>query len=250
MPTFSSAGVPIAFLDEGAGEPILMIHGFASSKVVNWVGPGWVDTLTRAGRRVIALDNRGHGDSGKPHDRDAYFPATMAADAARLLDHLGIVRADVMGYSMGSRIAAFLVLAEPARVRSAVFGGLGMGLVDGTGPWEPIVDALEAPSLDDVQHQTGRMFRKFAEQTGGDLVALAACMRSSRQTISPEDVGRIACPALVAVGSRDVIAGDPEGLAAILPHGRALVIPNRDHMLAVGDKVFKDGVLAFLAERP
>jgi len=250
MPMFSSDGVPIAFLDEGEGEPILLIHGFASSKVVNWVGPGWVETLTRAGRRVIALDNRGHGDSGKPHDPAAYYTATMAQDASRLLDHLDIGRADVMGYSMGARITAFLALAEPARVRSAVFGGLGLGLVDGTGPWEPIVEALEAASLDDVQHQTGRMFRKFAEQTGGDLAALAACMRSSRQTITAADVARIDCPALVAVGSRDVIAGDPEGLAALLPHGRALVIPNRDHMLAVGDKVYKDGVLAFLAERP
>ena len=94
------------------------------------------------------------------------------------------------------------------------------------------------------------MFRKFAEQTGGDLAALAACMRSSRQTLTAEEVGRIACPALVAVGSRDVIAGDPRALADLLPQGRILSIPGRDHMLAVGDKVFKQGVLAFLDERP
>ena len=248
MPHFASDGVDIAYLDEGEGAPILLIHGFASSKTINWVGPGWVDTLTRAGRRVVALDNRGHGESGKPHDPEAYRPHVMAEDARRLLDHLGIARADVMGYSMGARITAFLALAHPDRVRSAVFGGLGRGLVDGTGPWEPIVAALEAPSADDVQHQTGRMFRRFAEQGGGDLVALAACMRASRETLTEADVGRIACPALVAVGTRDVIAGSPEGLAALLPHGRALAIPNRDHMLAVGDKVYKDGVLAFLSE--
>jgi len=250
MPQFDSAGVPIAFLDEGEGEPILLIHGFASNREVNWVGPGWVETLTQAGRRVIALDNRGHGESGKPHDPAAYFAPVMAEDARRLLDHLGIERADVMGYSMGARITAFLALAHPARVRSVVFGGLGLGLVDGTGPWEPIVAALEAPSLEGIQHQTGRMFRRFAEQTGGDLPALAACMRSSRQTLSPEEVGRIDVPALVAVGSRDAIAGSAEELAALLPQGRALVIPNRDHMLAVGDKVYKAGVLEFLAARP
>jgi pimeloyl-ACP methyl ester carboxylesterase len=250
MPIFLSDGIPIAFLDEGEGEPILLIHGFASTKEVNWVGPGWVDTLTKAGRRVVALDNRGHGESGKPLDPSAYYAQTMAEDARRLLDHLGIARADVMGYSMGARIAAFLTLAHPERVRGVVLGGLGMGLVDGTGPWEPIVAALEAPSIDDVQHQTGRMFRRFAEQTGGDLKALAACMRASRQKMSPEDVERIDRPALVAVGTRDVIAGSPTDLAHLLPNGRALPIPHRDHMLAVGDKVFKQGVLQFLAERP
>lgn len=250
MPQFDSAGVPIAFLDEGEGEPILLIHGFASNREVNWVGPGWVETLTKAGRRVIALDNRGHGESGKPRDPAAYFAPVMAEDARRLLDHLGIERADVMGYSMGARITAFLALAHPARVRSVIFGGLGMGLVDGTGPWEPIVAALEAPSLEGIQHQTGRMFRRFAEQTGGDLMALAACMRSSRQTLSPAEVGRIDVPALVAVGSRDAIAGSAEDLAALLPQGRALVIPGRDHMLAVGDKAYKAGVLEFLRERP
>jgi pimeloyl-ACP methyl ester carboxylesterase len=240
--------VPIAFLDEGAGEPILLIHGFASNKEVNWVGPGWVETLAKAGRRVIALDNRGHGESGKPRDPAAYFAPVMAEDARRLLDHLGLERADVMGYSMGARITAFLALAHPERVRSAIFGGLGMGLVDGTGPWEPIVAALEAPALEGIRHQTGRMFRRFAEQTGGDLAALAACMRSSRQTLTPEEVGRLDVPALVAVGSRDAIAGSADELAGLLPRGRALVIPNRDHMLAVGDKVYKAGVLEFLNE--
>ncbi|SHO60365.1 Pimeloyl-ACP methyl ester carboxylesterase [Pseudoxanthobacter soli DSM 19599] len=250
MPTFQSDGLTIAYSDEGEGEPILLIHGFASSRDVNWRNTGWIDTLVRSGRRVIAVDNRGHGESDKPHDAARYRVALMAEDARRLLDHLGLPRADVMGYSMGARISAFLALAHGERVRSVVFGGLGMGLVDGTGPWEPIVEALEAPSAADIQHKTGLMFRRFAEQTGGDLAALAACMRASREPLTAEQVGHITAPALVAVGTRDVIAGEPEGLAALLPNGRALPIPDRDHMLAVGDKVYKAGVLAFLAERP
>src|ERR1700757_5372763 len=122
MPQFPHAGMEIAFLEEGEGEPILLVHGFASNKEVNWVAPGWITTLTRAGRRAIALDNRGHGASGKLYDPAAYHSAVMAEDVRALLDHLGINRADAMGYSMGARITAFLALAHPGRVRAAVMG--------------------------------------------------------------------------------------------------------------------------------
>src|SRR5262245_9458423 len=149
MHSFSNDGVDIAYLDEGEGEPMVLVHGFASTKDVNWVNPGWISTLTRAGRRAIALDNRGHGASGKLYDPAAYHSAVMAEDVRALLDHLGIPRADVMGYSMGARISAFLALAHPERVRSVVLAGLGIQLVDGVGLPESIADALEAPSLAD-----------------------------------------------------------------------------------------------------
>src|SRR5262245_29492162 len=113
MQSFRHDGVDIAFLDEGEGDPVVLIHGFASTAAVNWVHPGWVTTLTRAGRRAIALDNRGHGASSKLYDPADYHSAKMAGDVHALLDHLGIGRADVLGYSMGARIAAFLALAEP-----------------------------------------------------------------------------------------------------------------------------------------
>jgi pimeloyl-ACP methyl ester carboxylesterase len=250
MPNFIHEGVEIAFLDEGDGEPIVLVHGFASNKEVNWVLPGWVTTLKGAGRRVIALDDRGHGASAKLYDPAAYHMDLMAGDVRALLDHLGLARADVMGYSMGARIAAVLALADPQCVRSVVLGGLGIRLVESGGVPETIADALEAPSLADVSDPTARQFRSFAEQTRSDLRALATCLRGSRQTLSQAEVGRIAVPVLVAVGSKDPIAGSPEELAALIPGAQALLIPGRDHMLAVGDKAFKAGVLEFLNKRP
>jgi pimeloyl-ACP methyl ester carboxylesterase len=250
MKRFGHDGVEIAFLDEGEGEPIVLVHGFASNAAVNWVYPGWVATLTKAGRRVLALDNRGHGASTKLYQPVAYRTGLMAEDVRALLDHLDLPTADVMGYSMGARITAFLTLAHPARVRSAIFGGLGIHLVEGAGLPPAIAEAMEAPTLADVHDAFGRMFRAFAEQTKSDLKALAACIRGSRQTLTRAQVATISRPVLVAVGSKDFVAGSPHELAALILGARALEILGRDHMLAVGDKVFKEGVLNFLAERP
>ena len=226
------------------------MHGFASSARVNWADTGWLRTLAGDGRRAVAFDHRGHGASDKPHDPALYATPLMAEDALRLLDHLRIERADVIGYSMGARVAAFLGLRAPDRVRSIVFGGLGVHLVRGVGLPSGIGDAMEAPSLDALTDPLQRMFRRFAEAGGNDLKALAACIRGSRQTLTAEDVGRIAAPSLVAVGTRDAVAGDPRGLAELLPQGEVLDIPDRDHNPAVGDRSFKAGTLEFLSRRP
>ena len=230
-------------------EPILLIHGFASSHAVNWVFPQWVQALTANGRTAILYDVRGHGRSVKLYDPADYTMDRLSADALALLDALGQDRIDVMGYSMGARIAAFLQRRAPERVRSLVFGGLGMSLVEGGTLPIGIADAMDAPALESLTDPNQRMLRAFADATRSDRRALAACIRGARQLMPADEVAEIACPALVAVGTADDIAGDPDGLAELLPRGQALHIEGRDHNRAVGDRSYKEGVLRFLAER-
>lgn len=249
MQSFDSDGVRIAYMDEGEGEPILLIHGFASNVAANWIDPGWVRSLTQAGRRVIAYDNRGHGQSDKLYEPALYGAPAMAEDARRLLDQLGIEKTDVLGYSMGARIAAFLTFAHQERVRSVIFGGLGIHMVRGMVGSGPLAHALEAPSVDDVTNATARSFRVFAEQTKSDLKALAACMRGPREKVPAERLSAVTVPVLVAVGSKDVIGGSGAALAELIPGAQFLEITGRDHMRAVGDARFKQGVLDFLTSR-
>jgi pimeloyl-ACP methyl ester carboxylesterase len=249
MPRFSHGPVEIDYLDEGEGDPVVLVHGFGSTKEINWVFPGWVTTLRRAGYRAIALDNRGHGQSTKLYQPEDYAIAAMASDARALMDHLGLARTDLIGYSMGARICGYLAAHEPSRVRSAVLAGVGLSLVRGRAMSETIAAALEAPSLADVTDPTGRMFRAFAEQTRSDLRALAACIRGSAGRLSREDAAAIRVPILVAAGTTDDVAGPVRPLADMIPGAEVLEIPGRDHMRSVGDRVFKEGTLGFLAGR-
>jgi pimeloyl-ACP methyl ester carboxylesterase len=249
MPSFHNGAVEIAYLDEGGGDPIVLVHGFASSKNVNWVYPAWVSELKKNGRRVVAIDLRGHGDSSKLYEPEQYSIEIMADDTLKLMDHLKIDRADMMGYSMGGRITAYLARYQPARLRSAILGGIGIGMIEGGGPGENVAAALEAPSLDDVSDPVGRTFRAFADQTRSDRRALAACLRGSRRLMTREEAAGITVPVLIAVGTTDVIAGSADELGKIIPGSQVLNIPNRDHMRAVGDRVYKAGVLEFLSHR-
>jgi pimeloyl-ACP methyl ester carboxylesterase len=249
MPSFHNGAVEIAYLDEGEGDPIILVHGFASNKNVNWVYPTWVSELRKDGRRVIALDNRGHGESSKLYDSESYHIGTMAGDVRALMDHLDIERADLMGYSMGARMTAYLARSYAPRVRSAIFGGLGLGLVVGGGPGENVAAALEAPSLDEVTDPVGRTFRAFADQTRSDRRALAACLRGSRRLMTQDEAAGISVPVLIAVGTADEIAGSAAALGEIIPGSQVLDIPDRDHMRAVGDRVYKAGVLEFLSRQ-
>jgi pimeloyl-ACP methyl ester carboxylesterase len=174
----------------------------------------------------------------------------MASDIAALMDHLKLDRADIMGYSLGSRMTANLARIEPHRFRSAILGGIGIGLIEGGGPGENVAKALEADSLDEVSDPVGRTFRAFADQTRSDRKALAACLRGSRRLMTKQEAAEIAVPVLIAVGTADEIAGSAHALGEIIPGSEVLDIPRRDHMRAVGDKVYKEGVLDFLSRRP
>lgn len=242
-------GLRTAYLEEGKGDPVVLLHGFASSAAVNWRSTGWVDLLVDAGRMVIAPDLRGHGDSAKFYSPGDYRTATMAGDVSALCSALGVRRADVIGYSMGARIAASLALGEPALVRSLVMAGIGETLIAGNPGADAIAASLETPA-----HSVGlgpsSTFRRFAERTGSDLRALAACMRGQRDAFDPETLAKLKLPVLVASGSQDLVAGPPEPVAWRIPGAQALSIPGRDHMLAVGDRSFKRAVLDFLQRRP
>jgi pimeloyl-ACP methyl ester carboxylesterase len=246
MHKFNSDSVEIAYDDVGQGEPILLIHGFASNGRVNWVDTGWVKTLADAGYRVITIDNRGHGESEKLYNPDLYSAPDMAEDARRLLDHLSVKRAHVMGYSMGARIAAFLAINHGSRVGAVVFGGLASRMITGVGGGAEIARGLEASSLLDVTDVTARTFRIFAEQTRGDLKALAACIKSSRAKITEEMLATIKAPVLVVAGEKDDVSGAIGPLVAAIPGATGVTLPHRNHMNAVGDKQFKASALTFL----
>jgi len=254
---FKSDGVEIAFrVEEPQGEseggearsPVLLIHGFASNGRTNWVNPSWTKTLSDAGYQTICIDNRGHGDSEKLYEPDLYSAPLMAQDAMRLLDHLDVEQAYVMGYSMGARITAFILDQAPARVKAAIFSGMGYNMVRGLGGSAPIAAAFEADSLEDVSNETARSFRAFAQSIGGDLKALAACLRGPRLSVTKEMLAKITTPTLIAVGTNDGIAGSAQELQVLVPGAKVLDIPGRDHMKAVGDPVFKRGVLEFLSK--
>jgi pimeloyl-ACP methyl ester carboxylesterase len=239
-------GVSIAYRREGAGPPVLLIHGFAADHAVNWVQCGVVAALVGAGHEVVAMDVRGHGASGKPHDPAAYGTTTMAGDARALLDLLGWGQVDVAGYSMGGLITLRLLLSEP-RVARAVVGGVGGGLLKREMPRAKIADALEADDASTVADASARAFRAFAESTGADRQALAAVMRGPQPAYTRDDLRRIARPVLVICGDGDTLVGSPHELADAIPGAHAQVVSG-DHLSAVVDPAFAEAIVDFFAD--
>ncbi|WP_246018257.1 alpha/beta fold hydrolase [Pelagibacterium montanilacus] len=243
---FQSEGFDLRYEVFGEGPPVIAVHGFGSNIEINWVNTGWVETLNAAGYQVVALDNRGHGKSEKIYDPDVYGAQDMARDVANLIDHLGLGKVALIGFSMGARISAFVCLQAPEKVACAIFGGLGANMVSPMIDSDEIIAALKAPALSDVTHKTGRQFRIFADHTGSDREALAACMAGSRTRITEEQVGSIPVPVLVVTGSEDTTGGDAPTLAGMIPKGEAITVEGRDHMRTTGDPKFKAGALEFL----
>jgi pimeloyl-ACP methyl ester carboxylesterase len=250
VPTFDSSGVAINYIDEGAGPPVVLVHGFAANLETNWRAPGVVDALLAAGRRVVALDCRGHGKSGKPHDPDAYARNAMALDVIALMDHLGIDRADLAGYSMGSFISARLLVSHPERWKSAILAGGGDRIMSG-GPRlnaDAMAKAFETSDPSSVTDDIARGFRQFAERSGNDLAALAAMQRApERHAFDGSRLRDVRIPVLVLIGENDTLVGKGEQLAAAIP-GAKLVHTPGDHITAVAKPEFREAMVDFLGE--
>jgi pimeloyl-ACP methyl ester carboxylesterase len=247
MPEFDSDGVRLHFYLHGPddGQPIVLVHGYASSYQVNWVGSRWQQTLVEAGRLVVGLDCRGHGRSEKPHDPKAYDRATMAADVIRLLDHLGIRRADYLGYSMGARIGLDVLVDNEERVWKAVLAGVGKF---GAGPGAERI-ARRMRGDDSVELPIAEKFYRFARAYGGnDMEALACCILGPHRRIDAAMLGRIKTPVLVITGDQDELLEQSQQVARELGNGRFEPIPGRNHDNAVPSRAFKEKTLAFLEE--
>jgi pimeloyl-ACP methyl ester carboxylesterase len=239
-------GVRIAYEVVGEGRPIILAHGFASDRKQNWKDVGWYETLTSAGYRVVALDFRGHGESDKPHDDSAYGDK-MLGDVLSVMDASGLERPDLMGYSMGAILSLGLVMSAPQRFGRVILGGIGESYFNPRTHRRGIAAALRATDPTTITDPTEKAFRAFASQGGKDLAALAACMSAERTMYTREQLATCTAPILVVAGEKDVQAGAPDPLAAAFAKGRAVTVPRRDHMTTVGDRVYKEAVLEFLA---
>jgi len=232
-----------------------MIHGFASNIENNWKQTNWVRTL-KDDYRLILIDNRGHGKSDKPTEPSQYG-IKMVEDAIKLMDHLSIAKANVFGYSMGSRITLNLVIRYPDRIKCAILGGFGLPSQKASinSRYQPIIDALLAESLDQIKDLIGREFRKFAESTGEDLKALAAVMTNyidepelmftSANKIK-KALKKIKVPILTVVGSNDILIENKTQIVDLVPKACHIQIQGRDHLTVVADHKFHMFVKAFL----
>lgn len=248
METFTSFdGTPIAFREWGAeygNVPVVLHHGFAADSLTNWVTPGVADRIVATGRRVVALDARGHGRSGKPHDVADYSDGQMVRDVSCLLDQLRVDRVDLVGYSMGGHVALDVATTE-SRLRAVVLGGIGgAALAPESVDRSAMVSALRVAN-DDEADGAGRALLRLAERSGADRESLAAI--ASANAHRAEHLERISVPVLVLVGADDPLARGSERLAAAIPGARHQVVPG-DHLSCVAEPAFAEAITAFLAE--
>jgi len=251
MTEFATAtdGIRIAYERAGEGPPVVLVHGFGSSREQNWKSTGWYSSLNEAGFSVLAIDCRGHGESDKPHDPLFYHHDRMAEDVATVMDASGLERAAYIGYSMGGLIGLRFLFSE--RALRLVLGGVGETYLKGPRVSDPerrnmIADALLIENKDSIADPRARMFRDFADQPGKDRLALAACMRAMTLPLPREALQKFILPVLVVCGGHDNVSGAPGPLAAIFPHGSAQIVPGRDHMSTVGARPTRQAAVDFL----
>lgn len=247
MAQFTSDGLSLAYDDFGprdARKTVVLVHGFSSNRYENWKRLGWYDAIERKGMRGLAFDNRGHGESAKPHDPALYGRTAMARDVFALMNHAGVERTHLVGFSMGSHISLTAALEDSGRIDHLVVGGVGAKI------FEPRTDnamaeAMEADSPDSIADPMMRSFRHFADEQKEDRLALAACSRGPRTPFTPDALGVIRRPTLVVAGARDQLAGSPQGLAQAIPGAKAVTLPGCDHFSAIAHALFKASVFDF-----
>lgn len=240
---FDSAGVRIRYFDSGAGEAVVLIHGYTRTAAA-WAASGFAGGLTRD-HRVLALDCRGHGRSGRPSGPAAYG-ACMADDVIRMLDHAGIDAAHVIGHSMGGRIALRLAATRPDRVRSAVLiasgGTLASRSVEDPMPIERVAESLEsgkglAPLLEAVLPPATPLPRwKFrlldwAASATNDPRALAAAARGYvGLAVTDAQLATLRMPVSAVVGSEDPYRTAVAALARRVPGMAPVVLEGATHL--------------------
>lgn len=236
-------GLSIAYFDIGAGRPVILVHGFTSTARAGWAAPGLADALVAAGRRVVALDLRGHGSSDKPHALTAYEGKALARDVVALADHLGFDEYDIAGYSLGA-IVVSTVIGLDLRVQSAVMAGMGHWLLNPD--WErpkKFVEALTGAGSDPPPDVKDLI--EFMQLRGNDPLAMAG-VQHGHVALLPEEAAAITIPVLVLAGVGDDTNGDPDKLAAAIP-GSTVVRTPGDHLTAVPTPELRDALVSWLS---
>lgn len=246
--------VRIRYLVQGSGPPIVLLHGFALNPELNWAEPGTMDSLA-AQFTVIAVDLRGHGASGKPHDSAAYG-LRFVDDVIALLDHLRIRRAHLVGYSLGGMITLRVLTSHPDRVISAVLGGSGWpppgtppppflgewlaGLDRAARDGSPVSDVLVRADMGPLPPGVR------AHLDRNDPAALAAALRTGGAlAVSEAELRGTRVPLLAVVGENDRATVAANALKTVVPSATVTLIPGADHRTAITDPRLAAAIRAF-----